>query len=96
MKIQTKYNGSIDFEIYRKYTIKSIFKILPLREENKKWRRYLEGLLYELNGFNSLTETTYFIALLCKLESLFNIDDMKDFRKIVFDSIDLLKKIEVS
>jgi len=98
MKIQTKYNGVIDFTLYQEHTVKNIFKILPLKEEGKDWKKYLEGLLVELNGFDSLVEEVYFTALLSKLEGLFTIpeNDMALFRKTVFDSIDLLKKIQPS
>ena len=62
MKIQTKYNGVIDFTLYQEHTVKNIFKILPLKEEGKDWKKYLEGLLVELNGFDSLLEEVYFTA----------------------------------
>lgn len=98
MKIQTKYNGTIDFALYQEHTVKNIFKILPLKEEGKDWEKYLEGLLVELSGFDALIEEVYFTALLSKLEGLLTIpdEDMSLFRKTVFDSIDLLKKIQPS
>lgn len=98
MKIQTKYNGTIDFVLYQEHTVKNIFKILPLKEEGKDWEKYLEGLLVELSGFDALIEEVYFTALLSKLEGLLTIpdEDMSLFRKTVFDSIDLLKKIQPS
>jgi len=96
MKIKTKYNSMVDFELYKEHTVKNIFKVLPLREEKKEWEKYLQGLLIELSGFDSLIDEVYFTALLAKLEGLFLIDknEMPLFRKTVFDSIDLLKKIE--
>lgn len=96
MRIETKYNGVVDFDLYKEHTVKNIFKVLPLREEKKDWKKYLEGLLLELSGFESLVEEVYFTALLAKLEGLFILEDdqMPLFRKTVFDSIDLLKKIE--
>lgn len=96
MKIETKYNGTIDFNLYKEHTVKNIFKVLPLREEEKDWEKYLQGLLLELNGFDSLVEEVQFTSLLAKLEGLLYLTDeeMPLFRKTVFDSIDLLKKIE--
>lgn len=96
MKIETKYNGTIDFNLYKERTVKNIFKVLPLREEEKDWEKYLQGLLLELSGFDALTEEVQFTSLLAKLEGLLYLTDeeMPLFRKIVFDSIDLLKKIE--
>lgn len=98
MKIKTVYGGLIDFENYREHTVKNIFKILPLREEGKDWEKYLQGLLVELSGFNSLVEEAYFTTLLAKLNGLLVIPDeeMPLFRKTIFDSIDVLKKIDVT
>jgi len=100
MKIKTKYNGTIDAKIYFEYCVNSIFKILPMMEEEKEWERYLEGLLVELNGLDSLSEEINFICLIGKLEGLlatnsnFNDSENKQiFRKIIFDSIDLVKKL---
>ena len=95
MKIETKYNGLIDFDLYKEHAVKNIFKILPLKEEGKDWEKYLTGLLVELNGFHSLNENINFISLVARLEGLFIIpnNDMGLFRKTVFDCIDLLKKI---
>lgn len=98
MKIKTIYGGMIDFELYKEHTVKNIFKILPLREEGKEWEKYLRGLLVELNGFDALIEEAYFTALLAKLSGLLLIPDeeMPLFRKTIFDSIDMLKKIKPS
>jgi hypothetical protein len=98
MKIKTIYGGLVDFSAYQEHTIKNIFKVLPLREEGKDWEKYLKGLLIELNGFDSLFEEAYFTALLAKLAGLLLIpdDEMPLFRKTVFDSIDILKKINLS
>lgn len=96
MIIETKYNGKIDFDIYKEHTVKNIFKVLPLREEKKDWEKYLQGLLLELSGFDCLVDEVQFTSLLAKLEGLLYLtdDEMPLFRKTVFDSIDLLKKIE--
>lgn len=97
MIIETNYGGEVDFAIYREHIIKSIFKILPLREEKKEWEKYLNGLLVELSGFDSLIDEAYFTVLLAKLSGLLLIpdDEMSLFRKTVFDSIDIVKKIVI-
>lgn len=101
MKITTKYNGQIDLGLYQDYCVKSIFKILPLMEERKDWKKYLQGFLVELSGINNLVSDISYISLIAKLEGLMELspdpdnDEEKDFfKKIVFDSIDLAKKIE--
>ena len=93
--ITTKYHGEIDFDLYREYVIKSIFKILPLKEEKKDWIKYLEGLLVELNGMSSLSTDVSLMSLIAKLEGLKNVEDHSLFRKVVFDCIDIMKKMKV-
>lgn len=91
--VKTKYHGEIDFEKYQDYTVKSIFKLLPLKEKNQEWETYLDGLLVELNGMDILVEEVNLAALVAKLEGLREVSEHKLFRKIVFDCIDLVKKI---
>lgn len=94
--VKTKYNGYVDLEVYKEQSVKSIFKILPLKEEKNEWEVYLEGLLIEFSGFDNLVSDINYITLIAKLEGLFVVaeDNPKLFRKIVFDSIDVLKKID--
>lgn len=93
--IKTKYHGEIDFEKYQEYAVKSIFKILPLKEKSHDWEIYLDGLLVELNGMDILTEEVNLMALIAKLEGLKTVEEHKLFRKIVFDCIDLVKKVPI-
>ena len=92
-KVTTKYNGVLDFEIYQKYMVKNIFKILPLKEEEKDWHKYLEGLLIEFNGMDMLLEEVNLMALIAKLEGLKDVEEHELFRKVIFDCIDLVKKV---
>ena len=89
----TKYGGNIDFDVYRQYAIKNIFKLLPLKEEDKNWEKYLDGLLVEFNGLDLLCKEVGMIAVIAKLEGLYSVENHELFRKVVFDSIDLMKKI---
>lgn len=93
--VRTKYHGWVDLEVYKEQSVKKIYKILPLKEEGKQWDTYLEGLLIEFSGFDNLVEDISYLSLISKLEGLFSVpqSDLKLFRKIVFDSIDLVKKI---
>lgn len=100
LKIQTKYNNVIELDVYKEQLVKSIFKLLPLREEKKDWQKFLTGLQVELAGMKSLTadfsfdEDINFITLIAKLEGLFEIYEDQDlYRKTVFDSINLVKKL---
>lgn len=100
MKLVTRYNGRIDLDLYKDYCVKSIFKILPLMEEKKDWKKYLKGFLVELSGINNLVSDINYISLIGKLQGLLEMtnipEDKELFKKIVFDSIDLAKKIEPS
>lgn len=97
--IKTKYNGEIDLEVYKKYCVNNIFKILPLMENNQEWESHLKGFLVELSGIKELTREARFIALIGKLEGLFSLvenGEVKDkelFRKVVLDAIPLMKSI---
>lgn len=92
--VTTKFEGEVNFDIYVEYLIKSIFKILPLKEEEKDWEKYLDGLLVELSGMSALLlSNVELIVLIARLEGLREIEDHSLFRKVIFDSIDLAKKI---
>ena len=93
MIVTTKYNGQIDLKMYQDYCVKSIFKILPLMEEEKDWKKFLQGFLVELNGINSLVSNINYISLMGKLEGLLKFsngkiqgEDKELFKKIIFDS----------
>lgn len=94
-KVVTKYDGQLDFEIYQSFLVKNIFKILPLKEENKDWKKYLEGLLIELNGMDLLLTEVNLMSVIGKLEGLRSVEDHELFRKVIFDCIDLIKKISI-
>lgn len=95
-KIMTKFESEINFDIYSEYLVKSIFKLLPLKEEDKDWEKYLDGLMVEVSGMSELLlEEINLIVLLAKLEGLRTVEEHSLFRKIIFDSIDLIKKIQV-
>ena len=98
MKVKTKYNGIVDLELYKEYCVNSIYKILPLKEKKKEWRKHTEGLLVELAGIDSLLDNVVFTSIIAKLEGLLvmDADNHELFRKIVLDTIPLVKKLEPS
>ena len=106
MKVKTKFLGEVDWEKYQEYLVKSIYKTLPLMEEKRDWKRYLAGLLFEIGGMEGLLntegstlETEKLGFLSAKLNKLFSLTkdeiDSGEFRRIVFNSIDLVKKIKI-
>lgn len=75
-----------------------IFKLLPEREEGKDWKIPLHNLIIEIYGIDSLlNDQVSLFRLLSRLESLLlldNEDDFVDFRKGIFECINLLKRLE--
>lgn len=75
-----------------------IFKLLPDREEGKDWKTPLRNLIIEIGGMNNLLDDQIdLFHLLSKLESLLlleNVDDFLDFRKGVFECLNILKRIK--
>jgi hypothetical protein len=100
VKINTKYDGLLEFDEYKERLVKRVYKTLPLMEEGKDWKRYLSGLLCELAGITELSNNADFTSVNGKLNGLFflNQDEVSEglFRKMIFDTIDVIKKIELS
>ena len=75
-----------------------IFKLLPDREEGKDWETSLRNLIIEVGGMGSLlSDHVDFFHLLCKMESLLSLnkkDDFMDFRKSIFECLNLVKKVK--
>ncbi|MCX8031768.1 MAG: hypothetical protein N3A59_09390, partial [Thermodesulfovibrionales bacterium] len=59
----------IDYELYLVQLKNKIYKLLPLREEQAEWQKYLNGLLVELSGVNNiLMNRVLLITIMGKLE----------------------------
>lgn len=84
----------VTLEEYKSKLIGKIYKLLPLREEKKDWQSYLDGLLIELIGANDLFTDSYELGIV-----LANLNGLRItntafhlYRKIVLDSISIVKK----
>lgn len=84
----------ITLEEYKGKLVGKIYKLLPLREEKKDWQSYLDGLLIELIGANDLFTDSYELGIV-----LANLNGLRItntafplYRKIVLDSISIVKK----
>lgn len=89
----TKYGKEFTQQDMKQYLAKiknDVFKLLPLREEGAEWQKHLGTILIELNGFNGLFNQVTIISILCKLESLYQLDDFMDYRKTIFEILNLL------
>ena len=80
--------------INRKRLINQLWKILPMKENNEDWEKQLKTVINEIIGLNKIfINDVNFLILLSKLESLFELKDFIDFRKTIFESINLLGEL---
>ena len=87
-----------DLSSYRKKVINMIYKLLPLREENSEWEKYLESLLIEIEGWYGSIEnedsamSVLRISFKLKgLKTLTGDDDFKAYRRTVFECINMIE-----
>ena len=91
-------NQTIEKEL--KKIINQTYKLLPMREENKEWKKPLQTIIQELVGmkrlFYSWQEESFFV-LICKLEGMFSLTQEKDFalyRRTIFECLSLLGELK--
>lgn len=93
----TKYGFDIPQEtivIDRKRLINQLWKVLPMKEKDEEWNKQLQTVIYEIIGLNEIfSNKINFLILLSKLESLSKINKFIDFRKTLFESINLLDEL---
>lgn len=93
MVVKDKYGYNFKNEAIINYLTglkNNIYKLLPLREENLEWKKYLESLLVlELKGCEDLFTNINFISLICKLNSLYNVNFYL-YRKGIFESLKIV------
>lgn len=85
-----------------KKIINQTYKLLPMREEKKDWKKPLQTIIQELVGmkrlFSDWQEQSFFV-LLCKLEGMFNLTQEKDFslyRRTIFQCLSLLGEMKTN
>jgi hypothetical protein len=100
-------NINVSKELFSNYSsslIDRVFKILPLFEEkNEGLYKYVQSLIYELNGIfyvvDKLKYNAEYLILLATLESLSDdvmFSDVKSdvIKREVFKCIDIIKRVE--
>lgn len=81
---------------YKTLLINMIYKLLPIREEEKDWENYLESCIAEIQGFHDIFEeidSLEIVRILSKLESLKSLTEEEDFyqyRKTVLECTNLV------
>lgn len=99
--IVNKYKNNIPNNILHSDFLRlmnQLWKLIPMRENGENWERQLSMVTIEIAGLGELFGNYLdFTVLLSKLEGLLiekNNVDFLDYRKTVFDSINLLKRLE--
>lgn len=100
---QIKLSNGLDIDIDAihfnlKRIINQVYKLLPMREEQKDWQKPLETLIEEITGMKRLIigQDNLFFLILCKLEGLFDLtkqDQMILYRRIIFECLGLLNSL---
>jgi hypothetical protein len=93
----TKYGYSFPSSVVKRdkqRLINQMWKLLPLREENKDWLKQLNNVIIEINGLQEVFKTKVnFLILLSKLEGLKTIEDFTAYRRTVFETISLFGEL---
>ena len=95
--MMTKYGMEVekeDFDVYLSTLKNKIYKLLPLREENSEWGKYLTTILIELSGLESLLcNQVYLLSLVAKLEGLYKLEDFMIYRRTIFECLNLIDEL---
>ena len=73
-----------------------LWKLIPMRENNEDWEKYLNTVIIEIAGLNEIfISNPQFLQLLAKLKGL-QVEEVSFilYRKIVFESINLLQELK--
>ena len=94
----TKYDFYIAPEAIEKNVARltnQMWKLIPMKENNEDWEKQLNTVILEIAGLNELfLKQPLFLQLLSKLEGIKIISpEFKLYRKTVFESIGLLRRL---
>lgn len=96
--LKNKYNLKVDEQVFEKNIDRltnQLWKLIPMRENNEKWREHLDSVLLQIIGLENLFIDVNFLKLISKLEGLRSAEtDFEFYRKTVFESISLLRRVE--
>ena len=95
----TKYDSCFDEKVVQtdlRRLVNQIWKLLPMKEQEEDWKKQLDIVILEIVGLHEIfSSNPTFLQLLVKLEGLKETDiEFITYRKIVFDSINLLQGLK--
>lgn len=95
--MKTKYGMKVervDFELYLITLKNKIYKLLPLKEEQLDWSKYLNTVIVEVSGLNELfNNQPQLISLLAKLEGLYRLEDFMLYRRTIFECLNIVEDL---
>ena len=89
--------GALHFNLKR--LINQVYKLLPMREQEKDWEKPLQTLIEQLSGMKRLIvgQDSLFLSILCKMEGLFSLQgwqNMSLYRRTIFQCLSLLNELD--
>lgn len=99
VQLITKYDFEFSIEVIEaniSRLVNQLWKLIPMRENNEDWMKQLDNVLLEIVGLGKIFYTKpQFLQLLSKLEGLKNSNiEFKQYRKIIFECINILDNIK--
>ncbi len=84
----------VDFELYLIGLKNKVYKLLPLKEEDLDWRKYLNTVMIEISGLSELFgNKPQLISLLSKLEGLYKLEDFMLYRRTIFECLNMVEDL---
>ena len=98
--METKYQFEFSAEVINKNITRltnQLWKLIPMRENEENWEKQLNIVTIEIAGLNRIfLQTPQFLQMLSKLEGISEIEDLdfSDYRRTVFEIINLLQELK--
>lgn len=84
----------VDLEVYCVVLKNKIYKLLPLREEDLDWQKYLNSVIVEVSGlYEIFNGQPRLFSLLSKLEGLYRLEDFMLYRRTVFECLKIVEEM---
>lgn len=72
-----------------------LWKLIPMRENKENWQKQLKTVIIEIVGLNNVfKDSLNFLILLSKLEGISEDIPFEEYRKTVFEAINLIQELK--